>query len=236
MTRPYTDLFIDFDDTLYDTQGNSTRSLHELFAAFRLDQHFVRAEDFIARFWQINEELWAQYAHGEIERDVLMVERFRRPLSEGLDFVPTTEFCLTMSDYFLQLNREKGGVVEGAHELMAYLRERGYRTHLCSNGFGEVQFHKLKASQLDTYFDHVVLSEEAKANKPSLAFFNYAFERTGAQRATTLMIGDNFSTDIVGAMNAGVDTLFFNRQPERFAAPTPPTFTVTSLAEIMTIL
>lgn len=236
MTRPYTDLFIDFDDTLYDTFGNSTRSLHELFAAFHLDQHFAPTEDFISRFWQVNEELWAQYAHGEIERDTLMVERFRRPLALGADFEATEEFCRTMSDHFLQLNREKAGVVEGAHELMAYLRERGYRLHLCSNGFSEVQFHKLKASQLDTYFDHVVLSEEAKANKPSPLFFDFALERTGAQRETTVMIGDNFSTDIVGAMNARLDTLFFNRQPERFTAPTPPTFTVTSLAEIMTIL
>jgi putative hydrolase of the HAD superfamily len=49
------------------------------------------------------------------------------------------------------------------------------------------------------------------------------------------MIGDNLQTDIMGAMAAGIDALFFNRFPEH-EKTTAPTFVVTSLREIIKIL
>ena len=154
-------------------------------------------------------------------------------VGEGLNV--TEAYCLEMSDRFLDFCSSKPGVVDGAHELMDYLRNKGYRMHMCSNGFHEVQYKKLAASGLKDYFDTIILSEDAGVNKPSPQFFDYALLRSGAQRATTLMIGDNLQTDIMGAMASGLDALFFNRYPEH-EKTTVPTFIVTSLREIMKIL
>lgn len=243
----YEHLFIDFDDTLYDTHGNAIIALTELFHDLHFEQHFERPEDFTVPYWQANVELWDQYAHGEIERDYLMVERFRRPLSCGYERLdvpieerqhwdPTREYCLEVSDHFLDLCACKPGVVEGAHELVQYLRQKGYRMHLCSNGFHEVQYRKLRSSQLLEYFDTIVLSEDAGANKPKPAYFEYAFRTTGARPDNTLMIGDNFTTDILGAKAAGLDVLFFNRTPDTFKATEPINYEVHSLRQIMEIL
>ena len=49
------------------------------------------------------------------------------------------------------------------------------------------------------------------------------------------MIGDNFQTDILGAMMSGIDALYFNRFPD-YPAPQPVTFEVTQLSAIMDIL
>ena len=229
---PYTDLFIDFDDTLYDTRGNSSLALRELFDHFRLEQNFPSFDTFSQSFWSTNEALWMQYSHGEIDRDTLIVERFRLPLAEGDNCDTSTNYCLKMSDTFLELCSTKPGVVDGAHELLDHLRTRGYRLHICSNGFAEVQHRKIEAAGMRHHFDTVVLSDEAGANKPSAQFFDFAFAQTKADRAHTLMIGDNFSTDIVGAMNVGLDTAFFNRHPETFTAPTAPTREVHRLDEL----
>ena len=235
MKISYTYLFIDFDDTLYDTHGNAILALAELYEQCRLDRYFDKLEDFTVPYWEANVELWDQYSKGQITRDYLIVERFRRPLACGrMD--PTREYCLQVSDLFLDLCACKPGVVEGAHEVMTYLRQRGYRLHMCSNGFHEVQYRKLRASTLLEFFDTIILSEDAGANKPSKDYFDYAFAKTNAVRGKTLMIGDNFTTDILGAQNSGVDVMFFNRHPDKFLTPSKVDFEIHALKEIMDLL
>lgn len=238
----YKDLFIDFDDTLYDTYGNAVIALRETFEAFRLERYFPNPQVFYDAYWQTNIDLWKRYSQGEITRDFLIVERFRRPLCVNEELRVKNEEsasvfkerCLQVSDKFLDFCACKPGVVEGAHELMHYLRSKGYRMHMCSNGFHEVQYKKLAACGLRDYFDTIILSEDAGANKPSPLYFDYAFKTSGADKTTTLMIGDNLQTDIMGAHNAGLDTILFNRwnvEPSAF-----PTYTVLSLLEIKDIL
>lgn len=244
------DLFIDFDDTLYDTRGNAIIALSELYEWAHLGEYFESPDIFYDAYWNANVELWSQYSKGEIERSYLMVERFRRPLALGkgmphirsIEYVnePYTDeerdYCLMISDKFLELCSVKSGIVDGAHDLMDYLKARGYRLHICSNGFHEVQYKKLRASSLLDYFDTIILSEDAGANKPSALFFEYALATSGAKKETTLMIGDNYNTDILGAQNAGIRTMLFKRWDKSFVPPTPVDYSVNTLSEIKNIL
>ena len=110
----YKDLFIDFDDTLYDTHGNSVIALEETYEAFGLARYFADPKVFYDAYWQTNIDLWTQYSKGEITRDYLIVERFRRPLSVGEGLEVTESYCLEMSDRFLAFCASKSGVVDGA--------------------------------------------------------------------------------------------------------------------------
>ena len=233
--KHYNDLFVDFDDTLYDTHGNAVIALRELYERLQLHRYFDDPQVFYDEYWRTNIDLWTRYSKGEITRDYLIVERFRRPLSLGRGLQVTEAYCLEASDCFLDFCSSKPGVVEGAHELMEHLRRQGYRIHICSNGFHEVQYKKLRACGLLDYFDTVILSEDAGANKPSPQFFDYAIKKSGANPESTIMIGDNFSTDILGAKRYGLDTIYFNRVPD-YPAPEPVTHEVTSLREIMGLL
>lgn len=235
--RKYFDLFIDFDDTLYDTYGNAVIALRETFDTYQLGRYFADPQVFYDAYWEANIDLWSRYSRGEIKRDYLIVERFRRPLSAGNGLRVTEELCLEMSDVFLGFCCSKPWVVDGAHELMEYLNKQGYRMHMTSNGFHEVQYKKLAACRLTDYFDTIILSEDAGVNKPSPLYFDYALKVSGAERDTTLMIGDNLQTDIQGALNAGIDALLFNRwnvNPEE--ADKRPTFVVDRLLDIKNIL
>ena len=192
---------------------------------------------FYDTYWAANVDLWSRYSKGEITRDYLIVERFRRPLGMGNGLEVTEQLCLQMSDVFLDFCSCKPGVVEGAHELMDYLKGKGYRMHMTSNGFHEVQYKKLAACGLTNYFDTIILSEDAGVNKPSPLYFDYAFKVSGADKATTLMIGDNMQTDIQGALNAGIDALLFNRWSVNVdEAAKRPTFVVDSLLQIKELL
>ena len=239
----YKDLFIDFDDTLYDTHGNAVIALRETFEAFRLDRYFDDPQVFYDAYWTANIDLWTRYSRGEITRDYLITERFRRPLMVSERFRLTshdsrlTPYLLEISDRFLDFCASKPGVVEGAHELMDYLRSRGYRMHMCSNGFHEVQYKKLDACGLRDYFTTIILSEDAGVNKPAPQYFDYALQQADADRRTTLMIGDNLQTDILGALNAGLDAMLFNRwQVDVKEIPQTPNYVVDSLRDIKAYL
>ncbi|MCR4604115.1 MAG: YjjG family noncanonical pyrimidine nucleotidase [Prevotella sp.] len=231
----YSDLFVDFDDTLCDTHGNAVLALQELFDDFGLKRWFACPQLFFDAYWQANIDLWRRYGKGEISRDFLIEERFRRPLSEGSGLQVTRQLCLEMSDRFLDLCAEKPGVVDGAHELVGYLRSRGYRLHLCSNGFHEVQYRKIRSCGFEGCFNTIILSEDAGVNKPARGYFDYAFRMSKANPATTLMIGDGWESDMRGALDYGLDTIFFNRFPD-YPAPQPVTHEVHALSQIAGIL
>lgn len=234
--KDYTDIFIDFDDTIYDTRANAIEALAETFEEFELGKYFDDPNTFYDTYWEENMKLWALYSQNEIERSYLIVERFRRPLSVGKGLNPTEEYCLEMSDWFLDHCSNKPGAIEGAHELLQYLKAKGYRIHVASNGFHEIQFKKIRAAGMDDYFDSVILSEDIGYNKPSKEYFDYALKKTGAKRETSIMIGDNYINDVQGALDSGIDAILFNHWDSSFVPPQPVTHIVDSLLEIKDIL
>lgn len=128
----------------------------------------------------------------------------------------------------------KTRLIEGTIELLDYLRPR-YRMHILSNGFREVQYKKIENSGLKPYFDKIILSEDAGINKPHPDMFTYALKNTNSRRNQTVMIGDSWDADIVGAHKSRIAQIWFNPT----GAPGvdfQPTHTVRSLAEIRAIL
>lgn len=126
-----------------------------------------------------------------------------------------------------------GTPVEGAIELIRFLRDVGCRLHICSNGRWRSRMEKIWSLHLEDAFETVVCSEMAGVEKPDKYFFDYALQLTEAQAETTLMIGDNYDTDIIGATAAGIDTVLFNRWEADWVPPGPVTYRVNELKEII---
>lgn len=126
-----------------------------------------------------------------------------------------------------------GTHIDGAYDLLSFLRRKECRLHICSNGSLQGRMEKLNLLKIADAFETVICSEIAGADKPDIEFFNYALKKTGAKPETTLMIGDNYDTDIIGAEKAGIDTLLFNRWEADWTPPGPVTYKVNNLKEIM---
>lgn len=228
----YKNLFIDLDDTLWDTFNNNKECLKELYADYDFGRHYSSFEAFYDYYTPNNLKLWELYRNHEIDKQTLILQRFSYVLSPlGIEDKKT---ILAINNDFLQRTTTKTRLVPGAIELLEYLRP-SYKLYILSNGFREVQSKKLINSGLAPYFDRMILSEDANIQKPHKEIFDFALKNTNSRRSESLMIGDSWDADIVGAYNSKIAQLWLN--PEELPAQGfTPTYTVKSLEEIKSIL
>jgi len=228
----YKNLFIDLDDTLWDIHLNGRECLEEIYRDYGYAEFYASFDDYYQVYMPGNHHLWALYRQGEISKEELIVERFLVPVRAfGID---DPAYAKKLNDDFLDRTTRKTRLIDGALELLAYLKPR-YRMHILSNGFREVQYKKIENSGLMPYFDKIILSEDAGINKPHPDMFTYALKNTNSKRNQTIMIGDSWDADIVGARNSRIAQIWLNpadEAPQGFK----PTHTVHTLAEIKNIL
>ena len=231
--KAYRHLFFDLDHTLWDFETNAHETLEQLFTEYDLARHglFSFAE-FSQRYSDVNHALWRLYQSNKVTQKQLREVRFVRTLSRlG---VAEADIPADMSARFTDILPRKAAVFPHTHEVLTYLKDKGYRLHLITNGFEDVQHVKLASSRLTPYFEEVITSEHSGFLKPDPRMFAHALARTGATAAESLMVGDNLECDVLGAYNAGIDQVYFNPDKRRHFAQT--THEISSLDELRDFL
>ena len=228
----YRHLFFDLDHTLWDFETNADETLRELFETHRFARYGTfTVEQFIQVYSDINTALWRLYQNNKITQQQLRAVRFVRTLTRlG---VSEAGIPANISAEFTDILPRKSAVFPHTHELLAYLKPK-YRLHLITNGFNDIQAIKLASSNLTDYFEEVITSEHSGFLKPDPRMFRHALERTGAQAAESLMIGDNLECDVLGAYNAGIDQVYFN--PDKRGHNIQTTYEISSLSELYDLL
>jgi putative hydrolase of the HAD superfamily len=230
--KPYKHIYFDLDHTIWDFDKNAEEALQELYHIHKLHTIGLTSADlFIETYTRHNHQLWAQYHVGEITKDELREARFKKTFIE-LGIRPET-IPADFEDAYVKLCPTKTNLFPHAHETLQYLQDK-YTLHLISNGFKESQKLKMAGTNLEGYFQHIIISEDVGVNKPDKAIFEYAINLAGANKNESLMIGDSLEADIYGALNFGMDAIYFNP----FNAPKPDDvpLQITHLKELITLL
>jgi YjjG family noncanonical pyrimidine nucleotidase len=230
--KKYKCVFFDLDHTLWDYETNSEEALHELYDKFELAKlGAILFSEFYKGFVQINTEIWDSYDRGQIGRDVIRNERFDRVFQ----FAGISDYDLSLkfSEEYIQESPKKKNLVAHAKDVLDYLHPR-YPMYIITNGFEEIQSTKIESSGITSYFKGIVTSARAGCKKPEKEIFEFALRENGFACSETIMVGDNLLTDIAGARNASVDTVYFN--PYRLPHNENVTYEITSLKELTTIL
>jgi HAD superfamily hydrolase (TIGR01549 family) len=125
----------------------------------------------------------------------------------------------------------------GAIDLLRSLRDRGMKLGIVTNGLSETHREKIALLQIGEYFDAIFLSDEVGMVKPDPLLFAHACRTLGGAPAHAAMVGDRYDRDIVGAIQAGLYTIWLNvRREEPPPGATPPDATCSSIAEVGRIL
>jgi len=227
--KTYQHLFFDLDHTLWDFDTNARTTLEELYTEFDMHRTVTPLfDDFYQKYLYHNEILWNRYHQGLISADELKWKRMWRTLLEFK--IGHEQMARDMSQRFLELLPTKRALFPYTIEILDYLTAKGYQLHLITNGFEQTQWKKLNNSGLEKYFVEVITSEGSNSVKPNKEIFDYALLKTGANLHTSIMLGDNPEADILGAINAGMDSVFVNHH--HATIDYKPTYTVNHLSEL----
>lgn len=199
-------IFFDLDHTLWDYDRSAQETLLEIYKDFDMEAKGIREKKFINAFHDVNNKLWQKYNDGLIDREEIKNDRFREVLKiVGID----TTYSKQASEYFINNCSSKTYLMPDALMALRYL-EGKYEMHIITNGFDVAQDLKMKNSGIHKFFNVVVTSETANSRKPSPEIFELSLNRAKADKTNSIMIGDNPKTDIQGAQDFGIKTVFYN--------------------------
>lgn len=204
--KEITDVFFDLDHTLWDFDKNSEITYDIIFNKHAIP---VGLTDFLKAYMPINRQLWQLYRNGKVAKEELRFTRLRRTFdSLGATSIANDQIHLIADEYITYLSQQKH-LIAGALPLLEYLKPK-YKLHIITNGFQEVQQHKLKNSAIGSYFDVVVNSDMAGVKKPNPEIFNLALTKANVSAKHSIMIGDDLEADVHGAKNMGMEAILFN--------------------------
>jgi putative hydrolase of the HAD superfamily len=207
MSKKYTHLFFDLDNTLWDYDANSYEALKIVLEKLGIIKYIGDYSQFYSVYHSMNEQLWIQYREKKITKEEMRFGRFEKSLEAN--GTPMKGVGRTMNEVYLKEMPLQSKLVDGASEVLDYLHGK-YFMAILTNGFIKLQSDKITESGLKKYFEKIFISESIGSQKPDSLIFEHAIQSVNASEDSILMIGDSWETDVIGAMEMGIDQIFYS--------------------------
>ena len=217
-------ILFDADDTLFHFDAFSGLKL--MFSRFGIE--FTKQD--YEEYQIVNQSLWVEYQNNNITAEQLQQQRFHSWASK-LQIFPQD-----LNTAFLEAMADICSPLKGATSLLAALNGKA-KLGIITNGFTELQQTRLERTGLSNHFELLVISEQVGVAKPHIDIFEHALSAMGnPPRERVLMVGDNPDSDILGGINAGLDTCWVNVNNRPTPVGITPRYQVSSLAELENLL
>lgn len=223
----YTTLLMDLDNTLLDFFKSEKESIKSVFLELNLDA----SEETLQLYSNINDSFWKRFERGEIAIKDIYVGRF----VEFLKVTNQTADPVFINERYFYYLSQSVFKLPFYDETVSYLQNKGYDIYIITNGAASNQHSRIKISGLDKIISGLFISEEMGAQKPEKAFFDIVFKNiTEKDKSKMLVIGDSVTSDILGGINAGLDTCLINSNAD--CTKIKPTYKLNNLLELKNIL
>ena len=201
------DVFFDLDHTLWDFDKNSELTFDGIFNRIHPE---IITKQFIEKYVPINQVCWKLYQYDKITHEELRYKRLKNSF-DAINYAISDEEIDEISIDYIRFLPENNHLFDGAIELLEYLKPN-YNLHIITNGFADVQFKKINNSKIANFFHTVTNSEMAGVKKPNPTIFDFALDLAKAKKENSIMIGDSLDADVQGALDAGLDAIYFNEK------------------------
>lgn len=223
-------ILFDLDGTLLNFEEAERIALSNALAEFQIPC----SENTQSLYHTINARLWEQFELGLVSKESLKLWRFEELFKE-LDIHIDAE----RMNRFYQIALSHCAILErGAREVCDRLAAN-CKLYIVTNGTAMVQHSRLKESGLEKYFQDVFISGEIGAHKPENTFFEKVFERihcSEIEKSEVLLVGDTISSDIKGALRAGISACWYNPTEKKNYSSLTPHYEIRALSELTDII
>lgn len=218
----------DLDNTILDFDRAETASLTAVFQNHGVP-NIPQAED---DYQAYNETIWRQIEQGG-PRDTLLDQRFEV-------FLATLGIIVdgpSVQQEYDQLLAHSYQVIPGARDLLHTLKDAGMTLLVGTNGIKHTQLSRLAGAHMTPYFDHIFISESVGYAKPNPHFFLAIHAQYPEMTTTnTVMVGDSLRSDIAGAANVQLPSVWYNPQHLPNESAIKPTYTVDNFTQLQKLL
>lgn len=197
----YKYILLDADNTLFDFDKAEALSLKATLEHLGIEY----SEDANSTYSQINLSLWKLYEKNLIEKETIKTRRF----SELFQYLGVGADPWLANEVYRKNLETKTILLPYAEEVCEEL-SRHFVLAILTNGIATTQRSRFGASSINRYIKHHIISEELGTAKPHKEFFDAAFGIIGCTAENALMVGDSLSSDIQGAINAGLNCCWYN--------------------------
>lgn len=219
-------VLIDIDDTIFDFEKCSKNAFKKTLK--KLDLSY-KEKDF-SYFNKVNDILWTKQKLGNINIEEVFIERSNMMSKYfGLDIEKEI-----FNNLFVEFLYDEIEMIDEVEGLLSYLSDK-YQIFAASNGVYDMQVNRIKKSNLDKYFDKIFVSDKIGFEKPDKKFFEKIMDLTKFSNDDLIMIGDSIKSDIIGAKNSKIKSIYFNKENKKISDKNF-TYQVKNLSEIKKIL
>jgi FMN hydrolase / 5-amino-6-(5-phospho-D-ribitylamino)uracil phosphatase len=202
-------IFLDFDNTLVDDDASVELSLRR--ACLHLTEHApdLAHDSLVAAYVPLSQAFWSENPYiDEATIDVVRLKLWR----EALATCGCTDEALALvaRDAYAVHRLTACEVYDDALAVVPELA-KSYRLAVITNGDGEMQRGRLRIAGLDAYVELLVASTDVGSGKPEVAIFHQAMAKLGVEPHDVWHVGDRLDSDVQGAHNAGLTSVWLNR-------------------------
>lgn len=206
----YKNYIFDLYGTLVDINTNENsaylwKKMQEFYSFYGADYKSVELKKEYCRLCKEEEKKLTNHDYPEIKVEYVFKKLFS---NKGVN--ASMEMCKIAGQFFRIISTKYIKLYDDVLEVFKLLKNKNKKIYLLSNAQQIFTYYEMKHLDIIKYFDGILLSSDEECRKPSLEFYNKILEKYELNKSESVMIGNDWISDIEGANNAGIDSVYLH--------------------------
>jgi len=238
MKKRYKKILFDLDNTLVDDDENRKYAIKQIL----LDRKELATIDRIKNFIDIDNQYWKDRAARKIKEPAFKNKEEKTKWVRAQRFIKyfkdiSFEEAVEINNKYLKYLGEYIVPIKNSQEILKYLYQKQYEIYIVTNSPEKVIENKIGKANIKEYIKETFSAEYAGHMKPHNEFFEIFFKKMDiSNKDDIILIGDEIETDIIGSINNGIDSCWFNMKKKNNNTKFKPNYEINDLIELKEIL